>query len=353
MPRPAALATVKDVALLARVSPATVSRAFNAPELLDAKTLERVRGAARKLEYQPNGVARSLRSRRSMVVGAIIQSLENAGHIAGMVEMCQSLMAQKGYTMVLATSHFADDKAVEAAQAMLRQGIDSLMLVNGHRGTGVFSALREFGAPYVAVWTPISGEPSCGFDHLAAARDAAEHLAGLGHRRIAAVFPFERTQDRRRDRLRAIHDVLVSHGAPVSNCCVVDDCGFGVGDGRSAAATILEKAPHTTAVICANDNLAAGVILECRARGLRVPRDVSVIGYNDLEIAAAFDPAITTMSTPFEPIARATVRQLLARMAGEAPVFESPLRPELVVRASSGEAPPTRADRARSGAKSR
>ncbi len=336
MPKPVLLATVRDVANRANVSPATVSRAFNAPDLLDAKTLERVRAAARDLKYQPHGVARSLRSRRSMVVGAIIQSMENASHIADMVELCQTLLAQRGYTMLLATSHFSDEQAVESARAMARQGIDALMLLNGHRGTGVFPLLRDMAIPYVAAWTPIRGEPSCGFDHRRAMKQMADHLLDLGHTQFAFVAPLVRSNDRRADRLRGVLDALKAHGIAPTNCHVVDDGGFGLRDGRAALARVLERAPQTTAVICANDNLAAGAILECRARGLRTPQDMSITGYNDLEIAGAFDPGVTTIGTPFAPVAQGVVDYLLARMSGETPPPPALLPTTLIARASSG-----------------
>jgi len=329
------LATVKDVALLAQVSPATVSRAFNSPAMLDETTLGKVRAAAQKLKYQPLGIARSLRVRRSMVVGAVIQSMENASYIAGMVELSQSLLAQHGYTMLLASSQFSDEHAVVATRAMIRQGIDALMLINGQPDTGVFPLLHEFEIPYVSAWVRIPGQPSQGFDHLRAMRDVACHLLDLGHRDLAVVIPFLKTNDPQRWRLRIIEDTLAARGIEPNRCFLVDDCGFGVWDGRRALARIAEQAPRTTAVICANDNLAAGAILECHARGLHVPGYMSITGYNDLEIASALEPSITTIRTPYELVARATVDYLLARMAGASPSNGPAIPTELIVRAST------------------
>ncbi len=336
MSKPAKMATVKDVALLAQVSLATVSRAFNSPAQLDASTLEKVRAAAQKLKYQPLGVARSLRARRSMVVGAIFQSMENASYIAGMVELSQSLFAQHGYTMVLASSHFSDEHAVEAARAMVRQGVDALMLINSRSDTGVFPLLSDFAVPCVATWVPIPGQPSRGFDHLRAIHDVTGYLLNLGHRDFAVVIPFRKTNDHRRERFRVIEQMLAAHAIGPDRCHLLDDGGLGIWDGRHAFARILEQAPRTTAIICGNDNLAAGVVLEALSRGMRVPRDMSVTGYNDLEIASALNPSITTVRTPYEPVARAAVDYLLARMAGKAPPFSELIPTELVVRESTG-----------------
>lgn len=335
MSKPLKMATVKDVALLAQVSLATVSRAFNSPNQLDAATFEKVRAAAQKLKYQPLGVARSLRARRSMVVGAIFQSMENASYIAGMVELSQSLFAQHGYTMVLASSHFSDEHAVEAARAMVRQGIDALMLINGQPDTGVFPMLRDFAVPHVAAWVPIPGQPSRGFDHLHAMRQVTGHLLDLGHRYFSVVIPFRKTNDCRRERLHVIKQMLAARAVGPDHCHVVDDSGLGIWDGRHALTRIMEQAPRTTAIICANDNLAAGVVLEALSQGKRVPQDLSVTGYNDLEIASALEPPITTIRTPHESIARATVDYLLSRMAGKSPPRSQVIPTELIVRRST------------------
>ncbi len=336
MRKPAALATVKDVARLAQVSPATVSRAFNMPELLDQATLEKVRAASQKLRYQPLGIARSLRRKRSMVVGTVMQSMESATFIAGMIEHSQTLLAAHGYTMLLASSQFSDEKALEACHAMIRQGIDALVLISASPDPSVFTLLDEFAIPYVSAWNIVPGRPSQGFDHLRGTLQVTRHLLDLGHRRFAVVMPSVKTYDSRGERLRAIQNALATHGLSSKHCHVVEGLGPGILDGRRALARIAEDAPATTAVICGNDNLAAGAILEAQTRGLLVPRDMSIAGYNDLDIAAGFEPAITTVKTPYEPIARAVVEHLLARLKGEEPVRSQPIPAELVVRASTG-----------------
>lgn len=328
-----------DVARLARVSPATVSRAFNAPELLDPVTLQRVRRAATKLNYLPFGVARSLRKRRSMVVGTVIQSMENASYIAGMVELSQALLAQRGYTMLLGSSAFSDARAVEVCRAMIRQGIDALILIAGQRDSAVFPLLREFGIPHVAAWVYDPDRPSIGFDHRRAMMNVAHHLVGLGHREFAVIIPFRKVNDVRRERLRGIQQVLTTHGVGRDHCYLVDDGGLGILDGRQAVSRILEHAPRTTAVICANDNIAAGVILECKARGLQIPDDISVTGYNDLEIASALDPSITTVRTPFSPIAHAAIDYLVTTLSGKLGPDPRCEETELIIRASTAKAP--------------
>lgn len=333
-------AKIKDVARLAGVSPATVSRALNTPTLLEAATLERVRSAARKLHYQPLGVARSLRRRRSMVIGTIIQSMENATYISGMVEYTQRQLAQHGYTMLLASASFDDELAVSSCRAMIAQGIDAVMLIASRRGSKLYPLLNEFGTPHVEAWIHDPATPSIGFDHVEAMRQIARHLLDLGHRDFAVVAPIQKIADMERRRLHALEHALAAYNVDRSRLLLIDDSGFGILDGRKAMADILSRAPATTAVICANDHLAAGVILECQSRGIEVPKQLSVVGYNDLEISRALSPSITTVATPYEGVAAAAIGHLLASLEGAPPAnVQPPERATLVVRASTASSP--------------
>lgn len=332
-------ANVGDVAQLAHVSRATVSRAFNAPDLLQPETLERVREAARKLSYAPYGLARSLRLRRSMVIGMLLPSLRNL-YFADTVGVVQSLLRQRGYTMLLASSSYDATTEIEAVRAMVAQGVDGLILLGRPQHAEVGALLRRQHVPFVRSWVACKGEPSIAFDHARAMFEVTRHLVGLGHRRLGAVFPFVALHDEARERLAAIREALAMDGLALPAQALIDDAGFGPEAGRQALLKLRARAPGITAVICSNDNLAVGVILECRAQGLEVPGDVSVTGYNDLEIAAAFEPPITTVRTPLaEHAEKVTDALLKAVESGDAPRSEL-LETTLVVRGST--APPKR-----------
>ncbi len=335
-------AKITDVARLAGVSPATVSRALNSPTLLEASTLERVRSAAQKLHYQPLGVARSLRKRRSMVIGTIIQSMENASYIAGMVEFSQARLAERGYTMLLASASFNDQVAVSSCRAMITQGVDAVMLIACRRGSRLYPLLEDFHVPHVEAWVHDPATPSIGFDHVDAILQAARHLLDLGHRSFAVVIPFQKIRDRDRNRLQALRHVFAAFGIAPDNCLMIDDGGFGIIDGRRCMGRILAEAPNTTAVICANDNLAAGAILECLSRGIEVPRQISITGYNDLEISRAMTPSITTVQTPYEGVASSAIDYLLASIEGEVLPETKPEKATLVARESTATSPAQR-----------
>jgi len=348
-PKPA---KITDVAKLAGVSPATVSRALNSPALLEASTLERVKSAAQKLHYQPLGVARSLRRRRSMVIGAIIQSMQNASYIAGMVEFTQARLAEQGYTMLLASASYNDDVAVRSCRAMITHGVDAVMLMASRRGSKLYPLLQDFGVPHVEAWSHDPAVPSIGFDHVDAMLQVGRHLLDLGHRAFAVVIPFNKVNDKEKRRLHALRHAFTAYGGVAEGCLVIDDGGFGIEDGRKAMAQILAEAPATTAMICGNDNLAAGAILECMARGLDVPRDISVTGYNDLEISRALTPSITTVQTPYERVASSAISYLLASIEGETVSEAKPEAFNLLVRESTAK-PPTSRRRSKLGLKGR
>ncbi len=330
--------SVADVARLAEVSAATVSRAFNAPQLLQAATLERVRRAAQQLGYQPYGLARSLRRRRSMVVGIVMPSLRYA-YYAGTLELLQSLLAAAGYTLLLSSSNHDAAAELEGVRAMMAQGVDGVVLFGRPLNDESALLLARRNVPHLRCWSALPDEPSVAFDHGAAMADVVAHLVGLGHRRFGVVIPFLALGDRFRGRLTAIREALAAHGLALPVSAVVDDGGLETPAGREAWRMLQARGPAPTAVICSNDLIAAGVVLECRAQGLRVPQDVSVTGYNDSALAGAFEPALTSVDTPVDLHAREVARALLAALREQQPLPRLRLPTQLRVRASTGPAP--------------
>jgi LacI family transcriptional regulator len=324
-----------EVARLASVSPATVSRAFNTPTLLNADTLRRVTEAATQLNYIPDGLARSLRRNRSMVIGAVMPALRHA-YFASTVEGLQSEIAKRGYTLLLAISDFNETTELAAVRSMIRQGVDGFVLVGKQHDPALLPLLRDLGKPFIITWSYDETIASVGFDHRKAIQPAVNHLLDLGHRDIVATMAFLNVSDRERERLAGIKDAFAQRGLPFPGERVVYAGGSGLQDGRNAFRTAQARFPDVTAVICANDLLAAGTMMECAARGLSVPRDISVVGYGDLDIAAAMNPAITTVRTPADEMGRIAASTLLAKIAGQDGIEHIELTTELIVRGSTG-----------------
>lgn len=329
--------SVSDVARLAGVSPATVSRAFNTPQRLVPDTLQRVQQAARQLGYQPYGLARSLRSRRSMVLGIVMPSLRYA-YYAGTLELLQSLLAREGYTLLLSSANHDPQAELEGVRALMAQGVDGVVLFGRPLHDESAPLLARRGVPHLRCWSALPDEPSVAFDHQAAIEGVVEHLVALGHRRFALVVPFRALADRFRGRLGAVREALARHGLALPAEAVVEDGGLDLPAGREAWRTLQQRGQQPSAVVCSNDLIAAGVILECRAAGLRVPQDVSVTGYNDSALASAFEPAITSVDTPVDLHAKEVARVLLAALRDGQPFPQLRLPTQLRVRGSTGPA---------------
>lgn len=333
-PQPAPSRLV-EVAHLARVSPATVSRAFNAPHLLRASTLERVNAAAARLRYVPDGLARSLRRNRSMVIGAVVPSFRHA-YFAAMVEGLQRAAAKQGYAVLLGTSDFDEGKELASVEAMVRQGVDGIILVGRQHDIGLLAFLRDQSKPFILTWSYDPDLPSVGVDHRRAMQPAVAHLLDLGHRDMVAILAFLAVSDRERARLDGIADAFAARGLAFAPERVIASEGSSLQQGRDAFRRARRRFPRATAAICANDLLAAGVLAECRAQGLDVPGEISVLGYGGLDVGAASWPAIATVQIPSEEMGRQAAECLLARLAGAPIPDRIELATEFLPRASTG-----------------
>ncbi|WP_022720586.1 LacI family DNA-binding transcriptional regulator [Rhodopseudomonas sp. B29] len=332
--RPSRLA---EVAELAAVSPATVSRVFNAPHLVGAETLKRVTEVAERLNYAPDGVAASLRRHRSLVVGAVMPSLRHA-YFASTVEGLQSELAGSGYTLLLGVSQFDDQAELGAVRSMIRQGVDGLVIVGRRHDPALLPLIADSGKPYVLTWSYDAELPSVGVDHRKAMQAAVDHLLDLGHRDFAALMAFP-SIDREQERIAGITDALSRRGLSFTPDRLIDAGGSSLQNGRNAFRSARARYPSATAIVCTNDLLAAGVLMECSAGGIAVPRDLSVVGYGDLDVAAALNPPMTTVRVPSEEMGRIAARSLVSRLNGKDDLLHIEIATELVVRSSSGPAP--------------
>lgn len=331
--RPSRLA---DVAALAEVSPATASRALNMPELLSAGTRARVVAAAHELNYVPDGLARSLRRNRSMVVGAVMPSLRHA-YFATTLEGVQSELARNGYTLLLGTASFDLGTELEVVRAMARQGVDGFVLVGRQHDPELLPLLRAREKPFILTWCYDATLPSVGFDHGVAIQPAVDHLVDLGHDDFVVIM-MNQTNAREQERLAGVAAALARRGKQFTLEHAIFAGGSAPRDGRNAFREARARFPQTTAVVCANDLLAAGVLMECSAAGLSVPDEISVVGFGDLDIAGAMNPPITTVRAPAEEMGALATRSLLAKLAGRAELEHIELGTELIVRASTGPA---------------
>jgi LacI family transcriptional regulator len=326
-----------DVAREAGVSPATVSRAISQPGLLSAETLRRVRESASKLGYSPDAAARALASGRSMTIGAIMPTLDNAIFSRALHAM-QVTLAAHGYQLIVSSHDYNPIAESGAVRTLLSQGIDGLMLVGAERNPETVELLRSSGLPILLTWRSTPELPSITVDNEAAGALAAKHLLDLGHRRIGMVTGKLDFNDRQKARLKGARDVLDSAGIGLPTSLVSEQATTLAG-GRGGCSKLLELAQPPTAIIGGIDLIAIGCMIEAQAKGLSVPTDISVVGIDDLDMSAHVSPSLSTVHVPSAQIGTEAANKLVAILQGRNYEISTSLPIEMVVRKSTAQAP--------------
>ena len=331
--------TLHDVARKAGVSTATVSRCLNAPDRVVASTRDRVMAVVRELGYSPHFGARVMAARRTNTIGAIIPTMENAIFARG-VQAFQEELRTHGYTLLVASSSYRAEIEEEQIRALVARGADGLMLIGQDRDRAITDFLAAQGVPALVTWALDSdgGLPAIGFDNRAAMRRLTGTVLSLGHRRIAAISARTAGNDRARLRVAGIRDALAAAGLDAAVLPVVETV-YEIDAGAAAFAELMALNPRPTAVLCGNDVLAAGALRQAREMGLEVPRDVSVTGFDDIELARIVTPALTTVHVPHREMGTRAARQLVEMVERKAAGRTVALEAQLCLRDSLGPPP--------------
>ncbi len=328
-----------DVARAAGVSLATASRALSEPDMVREDTRGRVQEAVAMLGYVPHGTARALATRRTRTIGAVFPPVDNPIFAGATHALAQELSAA-GYTLLLASHDYDLDAELAATRALVERGADGMVLVGLDHRPETLAVLERAGVPYEITWSlDGAGNHHCvGLSHRGASIKVAQHLLDLGHREIAVIAGITNNNDRARERLSGVRDALASRGFKLPAKRVIE-APFSVARGREAFVKLLERAPGFTAVIGGNDPLAIGALLEARARGIDVPGEMSVAGFDDIELAGELPPGLTTIRVPSAEIGREAGRRLLARLEGKTVPRVKEMPAPLIVRGTTGPAP--------------
>jgi LacI family transcriptional regulator len=332
---PRTRSAAKDVALLAGVSTATVSRALNTPDTVDPATLKRVRDAVKKLRYVPHGGARSLRSQRSRMVGAIVPSFDYALY-ARTTSALQQRLGEHGYSVVLAEHHYDLQQELQVARQLIEHSVDAFMLVGLDHDPRLFALLEDYGRPFVLTWGVDSGKrhPFVGFDNRAAGHAIAKHVLDLGHQRIAILSAPLEGNDRGRERVAGFRAALAQ--ARVEEPHIEYARRIALGAAEEAMGRILKRRKRPTAVLATNDVMAVGAMLACRNAGVKIPQDISITGVDNTDLGATQVPGLTSVRTPIVEIGTAAADQLVARLEGKDFAANQALGFEVVIRGSTG-----------------
>jgi DNA-binding LacI/PurR family transcriptional regulator len=332
--------TIADVAIAAGVSKTAVSFAFNNPDRLGQATLERVLGVAHDLGYTPHPAARALSMRRSGTIGVLIPQRLSAVFanpflselIQGFGELCE----QHDLTLLLVPP--LDGSLETAIRQASVDGFISLGLSPGDRALEVLDGL---GIPTVLIDSDDSdAHPVVNVDDRGGAEAAANHLLQLGHRRIAIIIlPPARAQKTYTPtavrRLAGYHAALEAAGAPAP---LTVTAGISVAAGMRAFDSLPMGRQRPTGVLAMSDMAAIGVLNAAQSKGVRIPIDLSVVGFDDLPVSAWTNPPLTTIRQPIIEKGRLAARMLIERMNGKGVDSPPPLKTSLVVRGSTSEA---------------
>ena len=318
----------------------TVSKALNGRDRISEETRARVLAAAHELGYVANAAARSLRGGRTNLLGLLVQDLSNQ-YFAEIVRGASEAIRERALDLVLYTSS-NDPERERARVATLSSGVsDGLIIVAPHGSPGLLEQLQHSRVPVVLInaWD-VDDLPTVNPENRLGARAATEHLLTLGHRRIGFVTgrPDSPLSPERPDGLMRLHgyrDALAGAGL-VFDETLLHPGGLHVPQGRAAGHALLALPEAPTAIFAANDFCAFGVIEAARERGLRVPEDLSVVGFDDVPMAAQVQPALTTVHHPLHDLGQRAATLLLDLLAGAAPARHVELPSRLVVRHSTG-----------------
>lgn len=333
---------IADVAALVGLSTSTVSRALSNPEMVKPHTRERILQAVTRLGYVPDGAARALALGRARMIGAIVPTLDNA-IFARAVQGLQGTLAGADYQLLISAHEYNLVAEAEAARALLERAIDALVLVGAEHAHETWDLVRASRIPLLITWTdtvsgPDQQAPLIGFDNRLIGRLAAQHFISLGHREFGMISGFTRHNDRARQRVEGFRDELAKAGMKLPEANVIEE-PFGFDSGRAGLKHLMQLRPRPTAVFCGNDVLALGCLFEAQSMNIAVPRELSIVGCDNLPISSQVMPGLSTVLLPTYELGQRAATALLDWLTLDRVPTSETLPIELVVRGTSAPPP--------------
>ena len=301
--------TLSDVARKAGVSTATVSRCLNTPDKVIVNTRERVLQVINELGYTPNFGGRALVLQKTHTVGAVIPTMDNSIFATGLQAFQQEL-SKAGITLLVGCSNYNSSDELEQIKALVGRGADGLMLIGKERPRATYEFLEKRNIPYVLAWSFREGSEKCyvGFDNFNAARELTDYVLRFGHRHVAMIAGIILGNDRAADRLNGVRAALDRAGFTDPDIVESD---YTLADAAKAFLKLWQRTPKPTAIICGNDVLAVGAITQAQELGLRVPQDISIVGFDDIDLASIVSPRLTTVHVPHRRMGKRAAELLI------------------------------------------
>lgn len=320
-------ANVKDVAARAGVSVGTVSNVLNRPDVVSAATLHKVKTAMTELNFHRNASARHLRAGISSTVGVVVQDVRNPFYTE-LARGIEDRLTEEDHSLILCSSDSDPKREARCIGTLAEQGVRGVVITPA-AGVDHLTTLTEIGIPWVLIDSDLPGQPCITVDNVHGGNQAISHLLECGHRRIG-VFAAEvgrQTSDQRCE--GAIQAVQEAGLDPEEVLTIVHLYNHNANAGQNAAHTLLDTPNAPTAIFTINDIVAMGVLREARTRGIRVPEDLAVVGYDDTYLAPELMVPLSSVRQPMWGLGWAAAEMLLDGTP------HAPFTPDLMVRASS------------------
>ncbi len=319
MPDTFAQPTLEDVARAAEVSTATVSRFLNTPDQVSPKAREKVAAAVEKLGYTPHFGARAMAAKRTQTIGAIIPTMENAIFARGL-QAFQETLNDKGYTLLVSSTAYRPELEAEQIRTLIARGADGLLLIGYERDPAVYNYLHTRRIPYLLAWAhrENAAHTAIGFDNKSAMATLARHVIAQGHRNIGVISGIRLGNDRATDRVAGIHLALAEAGLDPASAPLIE-APYAFESGAAAFSNLMRTSNPPSVVMCINDVLAIGALQSARDLGIKVPQEVSITGFDDIELTTLVTPKLTTVHVPHRTMGSLAAEELIAQIEEKRP----------------------------------
>ena len=334
------LTTIKDIAKAAGVSVTTVSRALNGYWDVKEDTRKKIEKIAKQLNYSPNTLARGLVMKKSKTIGLLVSglNLKNASDNFTFQVLCgiNECVSYKEYDLILFSTDSSRQREKTYAQLCQERKVDGVIIQGIKLDDPYLKEVVESNIPCVLIDIPIETD-TVGYvttDNISGAKKAMEHLINSGHQNIAMVNGYEQASVSER-RLKGYKEALEKHGISFREKWVMDG-QFEENKAEEAVSDLLDASPEITAIFCASDVMALGAIKACQKRGLSVPEDISIVGYDDIMLASYVKPSLTTVGQKVFELGCESANLLIEMLEGTAKQNHRILEATLIKRESSG-----------------
>lgn len=306
--------TMKDVAKVAKVSPSTISRVINHPYMVRKETRERVLKAMEECDYSYNALAGALSSQKTRTLGLIIPTITNPIFSVS-TRGVQDMAATMGFSVLVGNTDYNDASEESFIGLFQSKQVDGIILTGARIKDRILRFLRQKNIPFVITWSthPDPDIDCVSFDNCKSAYKAVDYLINLGHKRIAMIAGKFKISDRAQLRWEGYKKRLGDAGIRYREDYVIQ-CNYTPAEGMAAMHRFLRMKDRPTAVFCGNDILAIGAMRAVRESGLKVPDDVSICGFDDMDVSAYIEPALTTVRVPAYKMGSMAAELLISKL---------------------------------------